>query len=358
MFENSDNEMLTFAFPGLIEDDILALGSKQIPYMRTSKFSKMVNENEEILKELLDVKDGKVITYTSAGTAAMESVVVNYVSNFNKVLVINGGTFGNRWRDLCKYHNINADEFKVVFGKDINYTKLNDIIDKGNYDVLLCQHHETSSGQLYDLDKISTTCKNNNVRLVVDAISSFMTDDFSMKNWDIDMAVVSSQKGLNIPPGLSFVAIAEKALKQGFSSNNYYLDMEENLSNLQRGQTPFSPATVLFYQLHARLLKLKKEGAEKTLNKVKENALYFRQLCKNNNWTLSAESPSSCVTGFYVENSKNVCNQLNKENIYVMPSGSSELLRVSHIGLQNKRELDIVVNKIVEIQNNLRNEKR
>lgn len=349
----SNTSTLSFAFPGLMEEEILSIGSEQIPYMRTQEFSEMVMDSERLLKQLIGCSDGKLIVYTASGTAAMESAVINYVSKFDKILAINGGTFGKRWKEICDYHNYSCDEFKIEFGKDIDYDLLDEFIDKNTYEILMCQHHETSSGQLYDLNKIAEICKRNNVRLVVDAISSFLTDPFNMAKWNIDMAILSSQKGLNLPPGLSFLVISEKALKTGFNSNNYYLDIEDNLNNLKRGQTPFSPATTLFRQLHYRLIKLTEQGINLVLQKVEENAKYFREICANNNWTLSAETPSNCITGFYIENGRNICNELNQEEIYVMPSSDEQLLRISHIGLQGKAEIDLLVNKIINLEKKL-----
>jgi len=345
-------EILPFTFPGLIEQEILDIGTRQISYMRTKEFSDLVLESQYLLNRFLDNDEGKVIIYTASGTAAMESAVCNYVSQFERKLVINGGTFGKRWKEICDYYQFACDVFHVEFGKDIDYNKLENEIKKNKYEVLLCQHHETSSGQLFNMDIISEICRKHTVSLVVDAISSFLADPFSMKKWNIDVAVLSSQKGLNLPPGLSMLFLSAKALRTGFTGRNFYLDITENLSNLKRGQTPYSPATTLFMQLHSRLRKLEKDGVEITLKKVKDNAVYFRKICKEMTWKLSAEIPSSCITGFYVDGGRKISELLVNEGIYVMPSGDEQLLRISHIGLQGKAEIDLLVNEIINLEKN------
>ena len=349
----SNNDILTFAFPGLIEKEILDIGAGQIPYMRTDEFSELVLESEQLLLNQIGCNAGRVIVYTASGTAAMESAVVNYASKFNKILAINGGTFGKRWKELCDYHDIACDEFKVDFGSDINYEQLENCLVKNKHQILLCQHHETSSGQFYNMDHISDICKRNGISLVVDAISSFLSDPFNMSKWDIDLTILSSQKGLNLPPGLSFLVISKKAIEMGFKNKNFYLDIFDNLNNLERGQTPFSPATSLFLQLNYRLKKIQEIGIEKVLDQVNTNAIYFREQCNLHNWTLSAESHSSCITGFYVNSGRKICDELTKEKIYVMPSGKKDLLRISHIGLQNKEILNSLIKKIIRIQNKL-----
>ncbi len=347
-------EILPFTFPGLIEQEILDIGARQIPYMRTKEFSDLVLESQHLLNRFVDNEEGKVIIYTASGTAAMESAVSNYASRFDRILVINGGTFGKRWKDICEYYHFECDVFNVDFGKDIDYNKLENVIKKNKYEILLCQHHETSSGQLYNLDNISEICRKHNVSLVVDAISSFLTDPFSMKKWNIDIVVLSTQKGLNLPPGLSMIFLSEKVIQNGFQRKNFYLDIDENISNLKRGQTPYSPATTLYLQLHSRLKQLEREGINATIIKVKENADYFRKMCDEMTWKLSAENPSSCITGFYIEGGRKISEILAENGIYVMPGSNPDLLRISHIGLQSKTELDFLVSEINRWKNKLK----
>ncbi len=344
-------EILPFTFPGLIEKEILSIGNRQIPYMRTKQFSELVLESQNLLNKFVENENGKVIIYTASGTAAMESAVCNYSSQFSKKLAINGGTFGRRWKEICDYYNYSCDVFDVEFGKDIDYSQLEYVVAKNKYDVLFCQHHETSSGQLFNIDIISEICQKYNVSLVVDAISSFLTDPFSMKNWYIDVTVLSSQKGLNLPPGLSMLFLSERALGKGFSRKNFYLDISENLSNLKRGQTPYSPSTTLFLQLHLKLKTLEQNGSDTTIKKVKENADYFRSICREMGWGISAENPSSCITGFYVSNGRKISELLVKKGIYVMPSGDERLLRISHTGLQGEVEINKLMVEIKKLKN-------
>ena len=253
--------MKLFVFPGNIEPEILAIASEQIPYMRTEWFSKLVLETEEMLLELVDCPAGRIIPYTASGTAAMDSCITSFVSTCKKALVINGGTFGARWGKLCDYYRIPCEEFTVDFGKEPDQDLLTKKITSGEYDVLLMQHHETSSGYLYDLDYISALCKTHGIYLIVDTISSFLSDPLSMERQGIDIAIISSQKGLNLPPGLSFVILSESVvLRDKFAPSSFYYDWNEHLLNLKRGQTPYSPATHLFMQLHARLLLIKARG--------------------------------------------------------------------------------------------------
>ena len=326
--------MKSFVFPGNIEPDILAIASKQVPYMRTQWFSDLVLESESMLLDLIDCPKGRVIPYTASGTAAMEACVSEFVSKCRKTLVINGGTFGARWANLCRHYNISHDEFMVEFGKTPDWSLLERQIETGKYDVLLMQHHETSSGYLYDLEKISEICSKNGLFLVVDAISSFLTDYFSMNSFGVDIAIISSQKGLNLPPGLSYTILAERVLaKAPFKNGTFYLDWDEHLSNLSRGQTPYSPATHLFMQAHERLCRIKKTGIGAVIAAVNEKASVFRDKCTEQGVRFSAECMSNCMTGIFLPfSARPFVDYLLQKNIYILPCGRSNMIRVAHLG--------------------------
>jgi len=325
--------MKPFVFPGIISQDILNVNTCQIPYMRTEEFSTLVKNCEHMLLELFKCSAGRAIFGTSSGTAAMDAVVSNYVSTKKSPMVIAGGSFGYRWSEICTYYNISHSLFEVPFARDIDFIALEEYIDAEQPDVILCQHHETSSGQLHNLSRISELCKVRGIRLVVDAISSFLSDDFDFDALDVSIAITSSQKGLNIAPGLSFIILSDQALKEPWNRNNYYFDFKTNLDNLKRGQTPYSPATTLFMQLHARLKLLISEGLENHKTKVTNNAEAFRIKCREYNWQMPAQTPSNCITGFYINtDTKKLVQVLNEQGVYIMPGGSLGFLRVSHTG--------------------------
>lgn len=344
--------MKSYVFPGNIEDSILQIGGKPFPYMRTEQFSELVKDSEKMLLELIHCPGGRAIIYTASGTGAMDAVVTNYVSRFKKAFIIAGGSFGYRWKNLCDYYGCENEVFEIPFAKDIDYTLLEAKVAASQPDVFLCQHHETSTGQLYDMKKISAICKQYNVSLVVDAISSFLSDELDMEALGIDICITSSQKGLNIAPGLSFLFLSPKILATDFMHKSYYFDFSENLKNLERGQTPYSPATTLFLQLHARLKIDISIGVEKLIASVRAKALYFRELCRRNGWETPAEVPSNCITGFFVRKNGDILfKELLKKDIFIMPGGTPDYFRVSHLGVQTSEDLDELARLIKEIEN-------
>ena len=120
--------MKTYAFPGIIDPEILKIGAEQIPYMRTTEFGDLNKESEKLLLKFIGCQGGRTIIYTGSGTGAMSAVVENYVSTKKKALVIDGGSFGHRWSQLCDYYGCEHIDMKLQFGCDVDYDKLDNII--------------------------------------------------------------------------------------------------------------------------------------------------------------------------------------------------------------------------------------
>lgn len=349
--------MNSYVFPGDIDPRIAAIGAKPFLYMRTDAFSQINKESERMLLDLIHCPSGRTIMYTGSGTGAMSAVVENYVSTKRKAFVIDGGSFGHRWFQLCEYYDIPAFDFKVPFAKDIDYALLEQTVASEKPDIFLCQHHETSSGQMFNLEIISDICHRYGVSLVVDVISTFLAEPLDMGALDIDICITSTQKGLNIPPGLSILFFSPKLDGYVFNHKGYYWDFDDNFANLKRGQTPFSPATILFLQLHARLEQLMEEGGEnKNIADVRHRALHFRALCKKYGWAVPAETPSYAITGFQTKDTAERIifkGLIDKYDTYIMPGGVPGFYRVSHMGLQSDENLDRLAAAIHEFEQTL-----
>lgn len=341
--------MNSYVFPGNIEREIMEIGSQPIPYMRTEAFSAINLESERMLLDLIHCPSGRAIIYTGSGTGAMAAIVENYVSTRKKVIIIDGGSFGHRWWDLCEYYHIDNVHFEVPFAKDIDYLKLEAVIASEHPDTLLCQHHETSSGQLFNLGVLSDICQRYGVSLVVDVISSFLAETLDMAALGIDICLTSTQKGLNLPPGLSILFLSRKLKDYHFAHNGYYWDFESNLSNLSRGQTPFSPATSIYLQLNKRLKLLTEEGGPNAnIKRVQHRCSHFRSLCEQYGWDVPAENPSNAITGFQTKDKDKVIFRglIDKYQTYIMPGSVPGFYRVSHMGLQEDEELDLLAQQI------------
>ena len=346
--------MHSYAFPGDLAPAIAAIGSQPIPYMRTQEFSDIVLESERILLNLIHCTGGRTIIYTGSGTGAMSAIVENYVSTFSKAFVIDGGSFGHRWASLCEYYGVPFAHFKQPFGKDIDYAALEASVAAEKPGVLLCQHDETSSGVLFDVKRIGDICRRHGVSFVLDVISSFLAEPFSMDEVGADICVTSTQKGLNIPPGLSVLFFSKRLEGYKFAHRGYYWDFEDNFSNLKRGQTPYSPATIIFLQLHARLKELEAQGGEAAnIAAVHHRAEVFRAEVRKYGWEMPAESPTFAITAIQTKDGterKIFRGLIEKYQTFIMPGGIPGHYRISHMGLQSDEELRELAARIKEFE--------
>ncbi|MCQ2543093.1 MAG: aminotransferase class V-fold PLP-dependent enzyme [Lachnospiraceae bacterium] len=340
-------------------EEICRIGAEQVPYFRTSEFSSLMKENEKLILQFAKADEkSKAIFLTGSGTAAMEATVINLLTSKDKVLIINGGSFGQRFVNICSVHNIPYTEIKLERGKDISEDQLKEYEGK-NYTALLVNVHETSTGVHYDINLISEFCKRNNLLFIVDAISSFLADELDVSKLQIDVMITSSQKALACPPGISILVISEKAEKLIYENDPHslYLDLKDALKNAERGQTPFTPAVGILIQINARLKEIEhKGGIEKEIEKTAELAEDFRKKIKGLPFEIESDSLSNAVTPIHpITNSAYKIFEILKDEygIWVCPNGgdmSDYMFRVGHIGNLTKEDNSKLVDAFLDLQ--------
>ena len=226
--------MLNFTVgPVMSDEKIRAIGAEQVPYFRTPEFSAVMLENEKLMKQFAKAgDDARVVFITGSGTAAMEATVMNVFDKKDKVLVVNGGSFGQRFVELCQIHEIPYEEIKLEKGKALKKEQL-DMYDGKDFTGFLVNVNETSTGVHYDIEMISEFCKKNGIFLVVDAISSFLADDFDMNKLGVQVMITGSQKALACPPGISLIVLSKRAQKrvEKHPMKCMYLSLKEALKN-------------------------------------------------------------------------------------------------------------------------------
>ena len=357
MRDNKD--MINFTVgPVQAEESILAIGGEQVPYFRTSEFSDVMFENEKYMKEFTNASDdARTIFLTGSGTAAMEAVVVNFFDDRDKVLVVNGGSFGNRFAKLCELYRIEHTEIKLESGKTLKREELFQYDGKG-YTGLLVNIHETSTGVYYDLDMITEFCKKNNIFLVVDAISSFLADPFDMQK-GVDVMLTGSQKALACPPGIAVMVLEKKAVErlEKYPTKCMYLDLKDALKNGERGQTPFTPAVGTLRQINKRLKNIKEAGGVKAENeKIAALASDFREKIKDLPFEIYSDSMSNAVTSLHptTASAHDIFLILKDEyNIWVCPNGgdmADKVFRVGHIGNLTIKDNDTLIAAFKDLQ--------
>ena len=339
---NEMKNMLNFTVgPVMSSDAVREIGSEQVPYFRTPEFSEIMLENERLIKKFAKAEEqAKVLFITGSGTASMETTVMNVFTPSDKVLIINGGSFGHRFVELCQIHDIPYDEINPAFGEDISEELLSPFEGKG-YTGFLVNVHETSTGVHYNINLISEFCKRNNLFLVVDAISSFLADSFNMRELCADVMITGSQKALACPPGISVIVLSEKAVERvkGNNVKSMYFDLKDALKNAERGQTPFTPAVGILRQINMRLREIDAAGGEQSeIDRIHGIATDFRNRIKDLPFEIVSKSLSNAVTPIHPLNvsAYDIFTTLkDKYDIWICPNGGDlkdKVFRVGHIG--------------------------
>ena len=334
--------MINFTVGPVQADKIIReIGAEQVPYFRTAEFSRVMLENEDLILKFTNApKKSRAVFMTGSGTASMEAAVINTLTQSDKVLVVNGGSFGQRFVDILSLHNIDHTEIKLNIGQALKSEML-EVYDNCGYTAFVVNVGETSTGVHYDMNVISEFCKKNGAFLIVDAISSFLADEFDMDKYGADIMITGSQKALACPPGVSIIVISPRALLR-IEKNDpkcFYLNLKSALKDGERGQTPFTPAVGILLQINARLKSIEASGgALAEIAKTTARAEYFRKAIKELPFTIPSESMSNAVTPLHPLNvsANDIFLALKDEyGIWVCPNGGAlkdEIFRVGHIG--------------------------
>ena len=334
-------------------DEIRELGGEMVPYFRTAEFSELMLDTDRLLKKQMGAEElAKGIYLTASGSAAMEAAVLNCFSTEDKLLIVNGGSFGQRFVDICRIHSLPYEEIKLAAAEEFTAEHLAKY-NPADFTGFLVNIDETSTGQLYDIGLISDFCRRGNLYLVVDAISSFLCDEYEMAKYDIDVTIISSQKGLCVPPGMSVVMLSERITEERVKKSRYaslYFDFKNYLHNFERGQTPYTPAVGICVQMNRALHLVEKEGLANHLAHVQKVAVDFRsKAIEQLPVKLPAYPLSNAVTPLIFQQpiAYKVFETLKDEyDIFVNPTGGAThdtVLRVAHIGKTDTADNDMLL---------------
>lgn len=355
--EASDMKLFTVG-PVDMYDETLQIGGEPIPYFRTSEFSEIMLMVEKKFLSLLNApENSRLVTLTASGTGAMEASVLNVLGPEDKVLVVNGGSFGKRFADICKLHNIPHDVINLEFGDVLTKERIGEYDGKG-YTALLVNIHETSIGQLYDYKMLGDFCKRNNMLYIVDAISSFLADELDMEASGMDVVITASQKALALPPGLSFVALSPRIIETRVNVlpvRCMYFDFKDYLLNMKRGQTPFTPAVGIILQLVQRINDIYERGVASEIKHHENLAKAFRKMCEASEIKVVEFPKSNALTTieFPNENALEVFNIMkDKYKKMLTPSGGDigrKVLRVGHLGNVQLSDYEELIEELKEV---------
>ncbi|MBI5143692.1 MAG: alanine--glyoxylate aminotransferase family protein [Candidatus Omnitrophica bacterium] len=327
--------------PTPVPEEIRLEMAKPIIHHRTKEYQAIFKEATEGLKSIFKTSND-ILTFTSSGTGAMEASIVNVLSPGDKIIVVRGGKFGERFGEIAKAYGVEAIPIDIEWGQAPRPEVIKETLKvhpdaRGVY-TTLC---ETSTATVYDIKSIGNIVKDTDALFVVDVISGLGADDFENDGWGVDMAVGGSQKGLMIPPGLAFLSVSQKAWKVVESSKlpKFYFNLKKYKKAYLDTDTPFTSAITLVIALKKAVELINKKGIDNVIAEHKRLALATREAIKAMGLGLFSRSPSYALTGVNAPpgiNADEIIKLLKTEFGVTFAGGQGELkgkiFRIAHMG--------------------------
>ena len=270
--------LLQIPGPSNVPDRILrAMDFPTIDH-RSEEFFDLAKQCLSGIKDIFKTKS-HVIIYPASGTGAWEAALVNTLSPGDTVLMVETGHFASLWVKLAKRLGLKAELIETNWRRGADAEEISQRLssDKtGKIKAVCIVHNETSTGAMSDVARVRKSIDDtgHSALLMVDTISSLASSDFRHDEWGVDVTVAGSQKGLMLPPGLSFNAISKKAIgayKTATLPRSYW-DWGEQIEANSVGAFPYTPATNLLYGLKEAIAMLKEEGLDNVFSRHKRHA--------------------------------------------------------------------------------------
>jgi len=336
--------------PTPVPGEVLSAMGKQMIGHRGPGFAKIYKEVEEGVKWAHQTSND-LFFVTGSGTAAMEASVANMFSPGDKVLVANTGNFGDRFVKICKAYGLDVIDLKFERGKAADAKEVDKALSENKgVKGLLCQHNETSTAVLNDVEALAKVAKKHDVLIIVDAISGLLTAPLETDKWGLDVVLSGSQKAFMVPPGLACVSISKKAWEYHKESKlpKHYWDFSILKKFSEKGQTYSTPPETIFFAMAESIKMLKADGIEVILERHEKNMRAMRAGARAIGLGLLADDScaSRAVTAMIPPagiDGEKVRSEIRQFGVEVAPGQGDlkgKLFRIGHLGYIDR--LDII----------------
>ena len=334
--------------PTNVPDRVLRAMDRPVIDHRGPEFAELGREVLDGLRSIFQTS-GPVIMFPSSGSGAWEAAIVNTLSPGDRVLTFETGHFSSLWKQVAERHGIQVDYVSGNWrrGADPAEAEARLAADKQHaIKAVMVVHNETSTGVTSRIPEIRAAMDRarHPALLMVDTISSLGSIDYRHEDWGVDVTVGGSQKGLMLPPGLSFNAVSEKALASNTAAkmHRYYWDWQEMLAPNRQGFFPYTPATNLLYGAKEAITMLHEEGLQNVFARHARHGEATRAAVRAWGLEIVCENPaeySNSLTAVFMPEGHNAdqLRQVILENFDMsLGAGLSRLarrvFRIGHLG--------------------------
>jgi len=283
--------------PTGVPEEVLVEMARPMFHHRTARFKELFASVNDSLKRVL-MTDRDVLTIAGSGTAAMEAAIACAVPRGRKVLVANGGKFGERWAKVARVYGLDVDEVELEWGTALAAETARAKLSGGGYGAVVTVHSETSTATACDLEAIAKVVAGTDAILIADCITSAGTLPLKMDDWGVDIVAAGSQKAFMLPPGLGFVAVSDKAWRaiDAVDAPGVYLDLKAYRKSIAANDTPYTAPVSLIRGLKVSLDMILAAGVETVWRRTALLAAAVRAAAEPMGMKVFSRRPSDSVT--------------------------------------------------------------
>jgi aspartate aminotransferase-like enzyme len=333
--------------PTPVPPEVLLAMAAPIIHHRSPDFLPVLDSAKKGLQWLYQTKND-VLILSATGTGGMVGAVNNFFSRGDRVLVINGGKFGERWTKICQAYELKVEEIVVEWGYAVKPELVEEQLRKHN-DIkgVFVQASETSTGVYHDIKALASIVKKyGDTLFIVDAISALVAHDLRTDEWGIDIMIGGSQKGVMLPPGIAFASVSEKAWKKAETSKlpKFYFNFKKERENLAKNQTNFTSPVTLIIGLNESLKMLQAEGLGNVFKRHETLADATRKAVQAIGLDIyPKESPSNSVTAIVAPSGidgqavyKNLREKYGITAAGGQDKAKGKVFRIAHLGYSDR----------------------
>jgi serine---pyruvate transaminase len=325
--------------PTDVPPEVLNEMAKPIFHHRTPQFREMFEATNEGLKKILRTQND-VLTIAGSGTAGMEAAIACAVPRDKKVLISNGGKFGERWVKVAKVYGLDVDEVQLEWGTALQPETVKEKLDTGEYGAVVTVYSETSTATACDLKAIGEVVKGTDALLIADCITAAGTLPLETDDWGVDIVGAGSQKALMLPPGLAVLSVSQKAwdVIDTIDAPCFYLNLKAYRKSLAKNDTPYTGAVSLVRGLKVAVDMLNEIGIETVWARTATLAKAVRTGAEAIGLKVFSQQPSDSVTGLlFPEGVDDEFRKKLQKKYGISVAGGQEdlkgkLMRISHMG--------------------------
>ena len=251
--------------PTSLPPSVREAGGRQMINHRGLEFAAMLNRIQVGMKPYFGTESDIAIV-SSAGTGGLEAAVVNVLSPGDRVLAVSIGAFGDRFAKVAETYGASVDRVNAEWGWAADPDELRERLPSADYRAVLLTHNETSTGVMNPIPALAAAIRTTSpdALILVDSVSALGAVPFQMDDWGCDVVVTGSQKAWMAAPGLAMIAASERAWAAMETARmpRFYFDLLKHRESARSGQTPWTPAIAVIYQVDEGIRLMAAEGAE------------------------------------------------------------------------------------------------